>query len=258
MAQALVQAKATASAGSTNRVLAFTNNVAQGNLLIAAVSYTSLSGQPAITDTLGNIWTEIGEISSFQNGTMVSLILFWTLATTGGADTVTASVSGITTPTNVWMAIGEFSGANELAIISGSSLGFGVNPPLGGGNQSAVIQATNAPLTTPTNALMIVAATTSQATATWSVDVQNNWYTIAAQGGGIVLAYATNLYANAPFCDLTPPIPILDRVGDTSNQWVILTAPFTTTLTPTPQGNNESFDTQYFQYPKYPYNTNQP
>ena len=253
--QALIQAAATSPAGSTNRVLGFSQTVNQGDLLVAAVSWTAPTGQPTISDTQSNSWIEIGQIASILNGNMVSLILFWAVASASGANTVTASVAGITTPTNVWLAIAEFSGANSLAIISGSTLGYGVNPPLGGeGPQSGVIQATNPPLTTPTGALLVMAATTSAATATWSVDVQNNWFSIAAQGGGIVLAYALNLYTNAPFCDMTPPEPILDRSGDSSTQWVALTAPFTTT-TPSPQLSAiQSFEIQKFQYPAYPYN----
>jgi hypothetical protein len=253
VAQALVQALATASAGSTNRVLSFASNVTQGNLLVAAISYTSVSGQPTVSDTLSNNWTEVGAISSTLNGTLVTLILFWAQANAGGACTVTGGVSGITSPTGVWMVIGEFSGANSLAIISGSALGFGVNPPLGGGNLSSRIQATNPPLTTPTGALLIVVGTTGNGTATWTIDPQNNWYTLAAQGGGIVLAYTLNLYNGAPFCDMTPPTPMLNETGDGSTQWVVLSAPFTTTALPPPLTPIESFDIQRFQYPPYPY-----
>lgn len=253
--QALVQALANSSSGTTNRVLSFASNVSIGDLLVCAVAYTSPAGQPAITDTQSNTWTEVGEVSSLSapGGTLVNLILFWTIASATGSCTVTGSVAGITGPTNVWMVIGEFSGANELAIISGSTLGFGVNPPWDGSPLSTTIQAVHPPLTTPTNALMVVAATTGNSTATWSIDPNNNYYTIAAQSQGIVLAYATNMYAGAPFCDMTPPSPILDRTGDTSAQWVILTAPFTSNASTTPQGNNESFDVQRNQYPEYPY-----
>jgi hypothetical protein len=88
----------------------------------------------------------------------------------------------------------------------------------------------------------------------WSVGTNNNVYKIAAQGGGIVLAYAFNMYAVAPFCDLTPPKPHLQRSGDTSTQWVILSAPFTTTfLAPIIPNSNVPAPMPNFQYPSYPY-----
>lgn len=252
--QALVQARASAASSSSNQVLAFSSPVSQGDLLVAAVAWTSISGQPTLSDTQSNAWVEVGSVSSFLNGSMVSLSVFWTLASATGACTVTANVGAITNPTGVWLIIGEFTGANNLAIISGSALGFGVNPPYDGSMLNSKIQAVNPPLTTPTNSLMIAVATTSAGTATWSVSTENNWYTIAAQAGGIVLAFATNLYANAPFCDQTPPRPALNRSGDSSTQWVMITAPFTTTAVP-PELSNTNVPSvgPNFQYPHYPY-----
>lgn len=245
MSQGLIQAR-TVSGSS----LAYTNPVSQGNLLVCAIRWTGTVIQPTVSDNLSNTWTEVGVIASNENGVQLNLILFWALASSTGSCTVTAVTSGLS---SVWMALGEFSGANELAIISGSTLGFGVNPPLYAGNQSQVIQATNPPLTTPTGALLVVVATTGNATATWTVDSTNNWYSIAAQGGGIVIAYSLNLYNNAPFCDMTPPTPILNRTGDASTQWIILSAPFTTT-SQSPQLNAvQAFDIFRDQYPPYPY-----
>jgi len=253
--QALVQARASAS-GSTDRVLAYSSNVTQGNLLIAAVSFQSVSGQPAITDTQGNTWTEVGKVDAIVSAKL-GLIMFWAVANATGANTVTSSVAGITTPSNVWLALAEFSGASGLALISGSTLGYGFSPDFSGKTFNAV-QAANPPLVTPTGALLVVAATTLAGTATWTVDPANNWYMIAVQANGIVLAYALNLYVNAPFCDLNPPTPILDKSGDGSTQWAILTAPFTTTIAP-PLAN-PSTDTpiaQNLQFPKYPFTGNE-
>lgn len=253
--QSLVQAKASASGSSSNVPLAFTNAVTQGDLLVAAVAYTAPTGQPTISDTQTNTWVEVGAISSVYNGAMVTLILFWTLAGATGSCTVTANVSEITDPSSVWMVIGEFTGANSFAIYSGSLLGFGVNPPWDGSSLSDVIQATNPPLTTPTNALLIAVATTSQAEASpWQIDPLNNYFTMAAQSNGIALAFATDMYAGAPFCDMTPPRPILDRnPSDTSVQWCMLTAPFTTTILPPNFPNAVPAPNPINQFPPYPY-----
>lgn len=248
---------AVSAAGSTNRILAFPGNVTVGDPLVAAVAFQSVSGQPAITDTQGNTWAEIGQVDAFLNGVKLSLILFWTTALASGANTVTASVSGITTPSNVWLAIGEAMGVSGLAIISGSTLGYGMSPDYVG-KQSSQVQATNPPLTTPTGALLILAAATQAGTATWSIDPANNWYTIAVQAGGIVLAFALNLYVNAPFCDMNAPQPLLDKAGDSSIQWVALTAPFTTTVAPPlADPSTDTPITQNLQYPKYPFGGNE-
>jgi hypothetical protein len=260
VAQNLIQALASSSGSNPNPSLTFSSPVTAGDLLVSAVAYTATSGipnVPAITDTQGNSWIEVGLVPAIYKGVVVNLVLFWTIARTTGSLTVNCSTATITSPSNVWMVIAEFSGANELAIISGSSLGYGVNPPYDGSSLSGTIQATNPPLTTPTGALLIAVATTYHATASWSVDPGNNWYSIAAQGGGIVLAYAKNMYINAPFCDMTPPRPILDRSGDSSVHWVILTAPFTTNLIqPTFPNSNVPSPEPNFQYPSYPYDPN--
>lgn len=261
--QNLVQAKASSVAASGNVSLTFASNVTAGDLLIAAVAYTaSPVGSPVISDTFTDNWVEVGVVSSILNGTMVNLMLFWTVAQSSGSCTVTANMSDVSGPTGVWLVIGEFNGANSLALISGSTLGYGVNPPFVSEQapSSNVIQAINPPLTTPQGSLMIVVATTGNGSATWSVDVQNNWYSIAAQGGGIVLAYSTNMYSAAPFCDQQPPRPILDETGDSSSQWVILTAPFTTTVLPPmfQELANTDVPQPFPQYPTYPYtNTTQ-
>ena len=255
--QTLIQAKASSTGSNVNPSLVFNNNVTIGDLLLAGVAYTGASGSPnvpSISDTQNNSWHEVGLVPSVLNGNVVNLILFWTIANATGPCTISASTSTITMPSGVWLVIAEFSGANELAIISGSTLGYGVNPPYDGSSWSNKIQAVNPPLTTPTGALMIVIATTSNATSAWSVGTNNNVYKIAAQGGGIVLAYAFNMYAGAPFCDLTPPKPHLQRSGDTSTQWVILSAPFTTTfLAPIIPNSNTPAPIPNFQYPSYPY-----
>jgi hypothetical protein len=255
--QTLIQAKASSTGSNVNPSLVFNNNVTAGDLLVAGVAYTGASGSPnvpSVSDTQNNTWHEVGLVPSVLNGIVVNLILFWTLASVTGPCTVNASTSTITTPSGVWLSIAEFSGASELAIISGSTLGYGVNPPYDGSSWSNKIQAVNPPLTTPSGALMIVVATTSNATAMWSIGTNNNVYKIAAQGGGIVLAYAFNMYAGAPFCDLTPPKPHLQRSGDTSIQWVILSAPFTTTfLAPIIPNSNVPAPMPNFQYPSYPY-----
>lgn len=252
MIQNLVQAKASASGSSGSTNLTYTNSVVAGNLLILGVAYTALTGQPVVTDTQSNVWEEVGEIASVLNGNMVNLILFWALASASGSCEVSISL----TATGVWMAIGEFSGANSLAIVSGSALGYGVNPPYDGSSLSNVIQAVNPPLTTPTNSLLIAVATTSNASATWKTDLDNNWLTIAAQGNGIVLAFATNMYAGAPFCDMEPPVPILDANGDTSAQWCMLTAPFTTSILQPNFPDTVPPPNPVFQYPPYPFQTN--
>jgi hypothetical protein len=257
--QGLAQAKATPTSVSSNPSLTFTNSVAKGDLLVAAFAYQSAAlGVPVVTDTQSNVWTQVGQITSILSGSLVTLVLFWALASASGACTVSGSTSGIPTPSAIWMAVAEFTGANSLALISGSTLGFGVNPPIEG-PESAIIQATNPPLTTPQGSLLVVAATTKNGTATWSVDAQNNWYSIAVQAGGIVLAFSPNMYSAAPFCDQQAPRPILDRTGDSSEQWAILTAPFTTTILPPtfPLTNaNEDTPQPYFQFPAYPYENN--
>lgn len=256
--QTFVQAKASASAGAGNVSLTYNSNVTQGNLLIAAASYQASLGTPTISDTQSNIWTEVGQVQSFLSGTGLNLILFYALAGATGSNQVTLNVSGVSGVSNVWLAVAEFSGANSLAIFSGSSLGYGLNPPYIG-PQSSIIQAVNPPLTTPQGALLIAAATTNLGTATWSIDQQNNYLSIAAQGGGIVLAYGLNMFAGAPFCDMNPPEPILDRSGDASVQWVIVTAPFTTTILPPtfPTTNANTFEPAPFpQFPEYPYTAN--
>lgn len=75
----IVQSKAGSSDGNA---LAYTSSVTAGNLLVAVLGSKSGPGTFAVSDTLGNLWTEIGFISTHMQ-------VWATVTASSGANTVT-------------------------------------------------------------------------------------------------------------------------------------------------------------------------
>lgn len=235
----LVQSPVSASAASGTTTLAYASNVTKGNCLMLGVAYEAASGVPAISDTLGNSWNQAGAISSTLSGTTLNLALFWTIAGASGANTITATFGF--SVTGVWLIAAEFTNTLALAVLGASgnavgNLGWGTNSA--GGYSGARLTTSQPPSSTATGALLIMLAATSGQDTTYQLDPAGEPnYVIANQAGGICMAYRTQLYVNAPYCALTPPLPSLQRTSsDQSLQWVVLTAPFQPNGEPNPYG----------------------
>lgn len=100
----------------TSGSLALTPNVTTGDLLI--VVYTSdnpyASASPTISDTLGNLWSLLIKFNSANSPTNGWTHVFWAVAKSTGADTV--SWTGGHADSGI--AVSEFSGVNSLDQLS--------------------------------------------------------------------------------------------------------------------------------------------
>ena len=84
------------SSGTTSvssKAVAFTSNIASGNMLFTCFNWGNSAGTPTVSDTLTNTWTEFLSVVRGVSG-LNDLSCFWAKAASSGADTVTESESG--------------------------------------------------------------------------------------------------------------------------------------------------------------------
>jgi hypothetical protein len=259
---AFIQGKASASAGSgTTDTLAYASNVKSGDMMIVGVAWTGTSAPPTISDTLVSTWAQAGQYA-MTNATpnTINLALFYALAPSAGANTITVTFGS--SVTGIWLVIAEFSNVLALQVIgnigsTGGNLGYGAS--IYSGDGTSPIKAQAPPKNTATGALLIMLATTSGATATWSLDPGGDpSYVIAAQSGGIVMTYQISSFSQAPYGQMSPPFPSIQRTGDTSTQWLILVAPFQPNGEPAPFGVSPPGLIQLVPIDNYPLPVYQP
>ena len=82
-----------ASVTAASNALAFTSNTTAGDLVVAEVDWPNTLTFTSIADSQGNTWTQIGSEILRSNGTRRSR-LYYAKNIHGGADTVTATISG--------------------------------------------------------------------------------------------------------------------------------------------------------------------
>jgi hypothetical protein len=80
------------SGGASSLVFAYPSNVVQGNLLLCSVVNTSPGTTCAVTDTQGNTWTAAA--ARFFVAGIGGLQIFWAIAKSSAACTVTATMTG--------------------------------------------------------------------------------------------------------------------------------------------------------------------
>lgn len=86
------------TASASAQTLAFGSNVTSGDLLIVAVGMTASPGDTVtVTDSQSNTYTQVSTYASFSNASLGTEILsvWWTIAGSSGANTVTVTPSGI-------------------------------------------------------------------------------------------------------------------------------------------------------------------
>lgn len=101
---ALVQHTQKDAGTVTSTTLAYGSNVAVNDLLLVFTRWGGAATTTTITDTLGNIWTNLTiQNASGLGGTVIS----WAVSNGSGADTITDTLDASTT---LRMAIAEYSG----------------------------------------------------------------------------------------------------------------------------------------------------
>jgi hypothetical protein len=92
----VVQDVSTTGSGSTTLAAAFDSNVAQNNLLVVGVgSYAGNAfASPAITDTLGSIWSLAVAQNPGTTGTPAQSNIYYAVVPSTGPDTVTVHMTG--------------------------------------------------------------------------------------------------------------------------------------------------------------------
>lgn len=112
MAILKISSQNTGISAVTSGSLAFSPNVTAGDLLF--VVYASDNGfasaSPTILDTLGNLWALLIKFTSTNSVTNGWTHVFWAVAKSSGADTVSWTGGHA----NSGIAISEFSGVNSL------------------------------------------------------------------------------------------------------------------------------------------------
>lgn len=124
MSITLVQSNSSHPAG-TPGTCAFSTNVTAGNLLLIGINWGNSTGTYAITDTLGNTWTQFPSVPTGISG-LNDLNAFWTVSASSGANTVTATISG-----------GGAHGLRLAVYEYSSTTGWPANPVDGTGNKSS-------------------------------------------------------------------------------------------------------------------------
>ena len=103
---ALVQSSRAAGSGVSSLSQAFSTPNSAGNLIIAFVRMSTSSQTVQVTDTLGNVYADA--VSQVQSDDAHQTHIFYAANIAAGANTVTASFSGINN--HPWLAIYEYSG----------------------------------------------------------------------------------------------------------------------------------------------------
>lgn len=108
----LVQIVAKASsAASSSLSLSFSSNRTVGNLILVGFDFDTNSIPTSISDSQGNVFTEVGSQLTSPGGARSRL--FYAKSTRGGADTITVNLSA----NSAWIElyISEYSGANSIS-----------------------------------------------------------------------------------------------------------------------------------------------
>jgi hypothetical protein len=106
---AYVQAAASAASGTaTTLSLAFPSNTRAGDLLLVAFDYTSNATPTSVTDSQGNVFTEVGSQLSTPGGALSRV--YYARNIKGGADTVTVTLSASSSYLELYL--NEYSGIN--------------------------------------------------------------------------------------------------------------------------------------------------
>lgn len=100
---------------STAQTLAYSSNVAKGDLLLVWIRHNTPSVTVTITDSQGNVWSEIGPVT---NGTNLKMALWWAIANASGANTITATPSG---SSNISIGIQEYNCAQTGIATDGTA-----------------------------------------------------------------------------------------------------------------------------------------
>ena len=123
------------SAGTGSVAVAYPSNVVAGRLLIAQCSnYGSAIGTGDVTDSQGNTWTRVSTVS---NGSAHAAI-FWALAGSSAANTVTLNTGGSEYPT---LAILEVVGTPAASPFDVQATGTGTSASHSTGTTAATAQA---------------------------------------------------------------------------------------------------------------------
>jgi subtilisin family serine protease len=123
---ALVQSNAAQGTGVASLSAGFSGNNQAGDLIIAVVRMSSTSQTVAVSDTLGNVYTEA--VSQVQSSDGHQLHLFYAGNIARGANSVTAVFSA--SNNHPWLAVYEYSGVNALDQ-TGRAQGYGVSANAG-------------------------------------------------------------------------------------------------------------------------------
>lgn len=150
------------AAGTTLAAAAFTNNITNGNLLVATLSYLSdgTTDDATITDSAGNTWsrTESGNTYDASNGIAASI--YYTVISAGGGTKPTITASFWTTTLHSvaksvqyrTVSVQEFSGAASASVLDK----HGTNLQSAIGNGTDVLFCPAATQTPTTNGQLII------------------------------------------------------------------------------------------------------
>ena len=124
------------NSGSGSNPLAFGSATRAGDLIIVEVDWSSASTFVSLSDTQGNVYTEIG---AEQNATSIGIKsrLYYAKNIKGGADTVTTVVSG--SPTYHELYIHEYSGLSTTSPMDTFSVSIGSGSSFTSGNVTTTV-----------------------------------------------------------------------------------------------------------------------
>lgn len=134
MAIAFVQSKTFPGNASTPNSVGFTNNVATGNSIIVATRNSTGSPSVNVSDSLGNIYTEIGTTQTTPGG--ANLRLFYAKNIIGGKCTVTLSWAGGSS-NRAQMA--EYSGCDTTSPLDQTAKSSGTSTTPSSGNITTTV-----------------------------------------------------------------------------------------------------------------------
>jgi hypothetical protein len=177
-----IQAKSAQSAGTGSIAVAFTSNVVANNLLVACCSNNNGGGigTSAVTDSQGNTWTRV---SSAANVLGVSTAIFWAVAGSSAADTVTLTVGAGEFPTLAIFEVGITTAPASFDVQSSGTAGGG----------SAFATGTTGTLA-KADEIAFACSSHNGGTATPTVD---SGFTLASAGAGLETNSANEPIASA-------------------------------------------------------------
>lgn len=169
---------------------AFGSANAAGNLLVCVIRNGLQGVALTVTDSAGNIWTEVGDLQTGSNGVW----MFYAPNCAAGANTVNVSSNGAAASMRI--AVSEYQGADPTAPLDVS------NTATGAGTQVSV------PLTTSFNGELLVighmssiASVPTGGSAQYTVEEQINNFVGLTDGYGVLAGAETGLVNLATTCN---------------------------------------------------------